>query len=179
MVEAKTSSPSDIVDTPSALSRSSAASHSTASTVTLSLPSPPARRASSTSSGTASEIGCLASTSVMTPSSTVPHRPSEHSIKRSPGYTTSGPAVSITGLPGLPRQVKSTLRLTRSDIGTTRASVSCSSVYEWSRVRVTSLLPRTRYRRESPQCAQYAVLPCSTQATTVVRGVSISPFSVA
>jgi len=127
MVDAKTSSPSDRVEMPLLLSTSSAASHSTASTVTLSLFSPASRKARSTSSGTASEMPFLTMISVMTWSLRLPHRPSEHSITRSPGCTSSGPAVSITGLPGLPRQVKSTLRLTRSPMGTTCDSVSCSS----------------------------------------------------
>ena len=46
---------------------------------------------------------------------------------RSPACMSSGPTVSTTGLPGLPRQVNSTLRLKRSPIGTTCESVSCSS----------------------------------------------------
>jgi len=108
MVEAKTSSPSDSVEMAALLSRSSAASHSTASTVTLSLFSPAVRSARSTSSGTASVMERCVRTSVMTVSGKLPHRPSLHSMTRSPGFTCSGPAVSMTGLPGLPRQVKST-----------------------------------------------------------------------
>jgi hypothetical protein len=127
MVDANTSSPRPWWTCRSA-SVSSADSHSTASTVTLSLLAPAVRSASSTSSGTASEIGRRASCSVMSASPTLPHRPSEHSSTRSPGCISSGPAVSTTGLPGLPRQVKSTLRLKRSPIGTTCDSVSCSSV---------------------------------------------------
>ena len=46
-------------------------------------------------------------------------------------------------------------------------------------MRTTSLPLRTRYRRESPQCAQVAVPFCTTAATTVVRGVSSMPFSMA
>ena len=128
MVEAKTSSLSDSVETPLALSPSSVDSHSTLSTVTLSHLGPPWRSAISTSSGTASEIGWRASCSVMTLSLKMPHRPSEHSMTRSPGCISMGPTVSTTGLPGLPRQVKSTLRLKRSPMGTTWAMVSCSSV---------------------------------------------------
>jgi len=41
------------------------------------------------------------------------------------------------------------------------------------------MLQREQDPRESPQCAQQAALPCSTQATMVVRGVSISAFCVA
>ncbi len=127
MVDAKTSSPSESVEMALLLSVSSADSHSTASTVTLSLFSPASRSARSASSGTASVTPRRARVSVITWSDSAPHKPSEHSITRSPGCTSSGPAVSITGLPGLPRQVKSTLRLTRSRIGTTCDSVSCSS----------------------------------------------------
>src|SRR6185436_20401065 len=179
IVDAKTSSPSVCVEMPEPLSAASALSHSIASTETLSLFGPPLRRACSTSSGTASEMAFFASCSVITASVTLPHRPSEHSSRRSPGCSSKGPTVSTTGLPGLPRQVKSTLRLKRSPIGTTWLRVSCSSEYEWSRVRAISLSPRTMYSRESPQCAQYAAWPGSTQATTVVRGVSISDFCVA
>ncbi len=127
MVDANTSSPRDSVEIALLLSVSSADSHSTASTVTLSLFSPASRNARSASSGTASVTLRRARISVMTLSGSAPHSPSEQSITRSPGCTSKGPAVSITGLPGLPRQVKSTLRLTRSRIGTTCASVSCSS----------------------------------------------------
>jgi len=41
----------------------------------------------------------------------LPHRPSEHSIMRSPNCKASGPARSSTGLAGDPRQVNSMLRL--------------------------------------------------------------------
>ncbi len=63
---------------------------------------------------------------------------------RSPVRSTIGPALSITGLPGLPRQVNSTLRLTFSSSGTTCDSASRSSEYEWSRVRAIRRSPRTR-----------------------------------
>src|SRR5256885_150983 len=66
MVEANTSSPRVCVEMPVAASLSSALSHSMASTETLSLFGPPLRSACSTSSGTASGIGYLASCSVMT-----------------------------------------------------------------------------------------------------------------
>ena len=129
-------------------------SHSIARTETLSHFGPPLRSACSTSSGTESESGSADSWSVISLSLTVPQRPSEQSSSRSPACISSGPTVSTTGLPGLPRQVKSTLRLKRSPIGTTWLIVCCSSEYEWSRVRAISLSPRTMYRRESPQCAQ-------------------------
>ena len=128
MVLAKTSSPSAVVEMPPLVSSTSAASHSTASTVTLSLRSPATRSARSTSSGTASEMGRVARMSVMMASDTLPHRPSEHSMTLSPGFTSSGPAVSTTGRPGLPRQVNSTLRFTLSGIGTTCDSVCCNSL---------------------------------------------------
>jgi hypothetical protein len=115
MVEANTSSPRLAVDMPRCCRRSSAASHSSASTVTLSLLAPacaaPARpvRARHRTPAGAPACSTMASSSL-----TLPHRPSEHSITRSPGCSSSGPAVSTTGLPGLPRQVNSTLRLKRS-----------------------------------------------------------------
>ena len=117
-----------MVLTPALPSTSSAASNSTANAVTLSLLSPATRSARSTNSGTASLIAWLVSTAAMVVSATLPHKPSLHSSTRSPGCINSGPAVSTTGLPGLPRQVKSTLRLKRSPIGTTCDSVSCNSL---------------------------------------------------
>ena len=80
------------------------------------------------------------------------------------------------GLVGEPRQVNNTLRLMRSSPG---GGVLRSSMYEWSRVRVSRSPSRTMYRRESPQWIQVAVPACNTAATRVVRGVSIMPFSVA
>jgi hypothetical protein len=88
-------------------------SHSSARTVTLSLRGPAFRKACSASSGTASEIGRSASNSAISSSLTLPHKPSLHSMILSPARSGVGPAVSTTGLPGLPRQVNSTLRLTR------------------------------------------------------------------
>jgi hypothetical protein len=35
------------------------------------------------------------------------------------------------------------------------------------------------YRRESPQCIHEALPACTTAATSVVRGVSIMPLSLA
>ena len=75
-----------------------------------------------------------------------------------------------------PRQVNSTLRLMPSSEA---PALACASLYEWSRVRVSSAPSRTTYRRESPQCTQCSSPDCTSPATSVVRGVSSKPRSLA
>ncbi len=89
-------------------------------------------------------------------------------MMRSPRCSCSGAETSNSGVVGEPRQVSSRLRLT----GMSEPCGLGRSACEWSRVRASRRPSRTTYRRESPQCIQVAVVPWSTAATTVVRGVS-------
>jgi len=84
------------------------------------------------------------------------------------------------GMPEAPRQVNSTLRFSSRCASSSGVAAPRSiSRYEWSRVRASSLPSRTQYRRESPQCSQVACPPCTTAATTVVRGESAIFLSLA
>src|SRR5690606_923012 len=142
----------------------------------------PARRsASSSSRGTPWLRGVAVRWVTRLSSPTGPHTPSLHSARTSPSRSGVRGECSICGAWLPPRQEYSRLRpgwLCASS-GCSRPWSSINWVREWSRVRVTAWPRRSRYRRESPACAQCAAPSCTTQATRVVRGASGSRRSSA
>ena len=113
MVEAKTAVAERVVVTPCRASRSAALPTRARARVTLSHLAPPLRSACSTSSGTASESGARQLVGDIASLDAAPQAVGAQQ-QAVAGLHQQRPAVSTTGLPGLPRQVNSTLRLTRS-----------------------------------------------------------------
>ena len=152
-----------------------------ASAVVLSAWPPPTAAAICTISGTACTTLPVARRCTISASGSIDHRPSEHSSSTSPGCRLTWCDSSILGALEAPRQLYSLLRsgwVARS-FGSARPRSTRYSKCEWSRVRASTWLRRTQYRRESPAWAHTAQLCCTRQATTVVRGISGRPWVAA